>query len=89
MQPVAIALMFGSACAFDSTAEPAKAAAARVDAARILAVRPETGKLVWHYQTTPGESWDYTATQHMILADLTIGGKPRKLLLQAPKNGFF
>ncbi len=57
--------------------------------ASILAVRPETGKLVWHYQTTPGESWDYTATQHMILADLTIGGKPRKLLLQAPKNGFF
>ncbi len=57
--------------------------------ASILAVRPESGKLVWHYQTTPGESWDYTATQHMILADLTIGGKPRKLLLQAPKNGFF
>lgn len=55
----------------------------------ILALRPETGELVWHYQTTPGESWDYTATQHMILADLTIGGRARKVLMQAPKNGFF
>lgn len=57
--------------------------------ASILALRPETGRLVWHYQTTPGESWDYTATQHMILADLEIGGRVRKVLMQAPKNGFF
>ena len=57
--------------------------------ASILALRPKTGKLVWHYQTTPGESWDYTATQHMILAELEIGGRARKVLLQAPKNGFF
>ncbi|NQZ96952.1 MAG: PQQ-dependent dehydrogenase, methanol/ethanol family [Myxococcales bacterium] len=55
----------------------------------ILALRPDTGELVWHYQTTPGESWDYTATQHMILADLEIDGRERKVLLQAPKNGFF
>ncbi len=55
----------------------------------ILALRPETGELVWHYQTTPGESWDFTATQHMILADLTIAGRARKVLMQAPKNGFF
>jgi PQQ-dependent dehydrogenase (methanol/ethanol family) len=55
----------------------------------ILALRPDTGELVWHYQTTPGESWDYTATQHMVLTDLTIGGQPRKVLMQAPKNGFF
>jgi len=55
----------------------------------ILAVRPDTGRLVWHYQTTPAESWDYTATQHMILADLEIGGRVRKVLMQAPKNGFF
>jgi PQQ-dependent dehydrogenase (methanol/ethanol family) len=55
----------------------------------ILALRPDTGALVWYYQTTPGESWDYTATQHMILADLTIGGRSRRVLLQAPKNGFF
>jgi quinohemoprotein ethanol dehydrogenase len=55
----------------------------------ILALKPDTGEYVWHYQTTPGESWDYTATQHIILADLNIGGQPRKVLMQAPKNGFF
>ena len=55
----------------------------------VVALKPETGEYVWHYQTTPGESWDYTATQHIILADLTIGGKPVKALMQAPKNGFF
>ncbi len=57
--------------------------------ASILALRPDTGEYVWHYQETPGDQWDYTATQHMILADLTIGGKQRKVLMQAPKNGFF
>ena len=55
----------------------------------ILALRPETGELVWHYQTTPGDSWDYTATQHILLADLEIEGQTRKVLMQAPKNGFF
>ncbi|MBS0512139.1 MAG: PQQ-dependent dehydrogenase, methanol/ethanol family [Proteobacteria bacterium] len=55
----------------------------------IVAVRPATGEYVWHYQTTPGDSWDYTATQHMILTDLEIGGRSRKVLMQAPKNGFF
>jgi quinohemoprotein ethanol dehydrogenase len=55
----------------------------------IVALRPETGEYVWHYQTTPGESWDYTATQHIVLADLSIDGQPRKVLMQAPKNGFF
>ncbi|MAG31329.1 MAG: PQQ-dependent dehydrogenase, methanol/ethanol family [Deltaproteobacteria bacterium] len=55
----------------------------------ILALRIETGELAWYYQTTPGDSWDYTATQHMILADLEIEGRARKVLMQAPKNGFF
>lgn len=55
----------------------------------ILAVKPDTGALVWHYQTTPGDTWDFTATQHIVLADLAIGGQPRKVLMQAPKNGFF
>lgn len=55
----------------------------------ILALNPDTGRLVWHYQVTPGDSWDFTATQHLILADLPIGGKTRKVILQAPKNGFF
>ena len=44
---------------------------------------------MWHYQTTPGDDWDFNAAQPMILADLTIGGRPRKVLMQAPKNGFF
>jgi quinohemoprotein ethanol dehydrogenase len=57
--------------------------------ASILALKPESGRLVWHYQTTPGESWDYTATQHIVLADLEIEGRLRKVLMQAPKNGFF
>jgi len=55
----------------------------------IVALRPETGEYVWHYQTTPGEQWDYTATQHMVLADLTIDGVKRPVLMQAPKSGFF
>ncbi len=55
----------------------------------IIAVRPETGEYVWHYQATPGDSWDYDNTQQMILADLTIDGKLRKVLMQAPKNGVF
>ena len=55
----------------------------------IVALRAATGEYVWHFQTTPGDDWDYTATQHMILAELPIGGRTRKVLMQAPKNGFF
>ncbi len=55
----------------------------------IVALRPDTGEYVWHFQTTPAESWDYTATQHIMLADLEINGEQRKVLMQAPKNGFF
>ncbi|MEM7081257.1 MAG: PQQ-dependent dehydrogenase, methanol/ethanol family [Pseudomonadota bacterium] len=55
----------------------------------IVALNPDSGEYIWHYQTTPGETWDYTATQHMILADLMIEGDARKVLMQAPKNGFF
>jgi alcohol dehydrogenase (cytochrome c)/quinohemoprotein ethanol dehydrogenase len=55
----------------------------------IVALRPETGEYVWHYQTTPGETWDYTATQHIMLATLTIGGRERRVVMQAPKNGYF
>ena len=55
----------------------------------IVALRPDTGEYVWHYQTTPGDQWDYTATQHMILADLEIEGAQRQVIMQAPKNGFF
>lgn len=55
----------------------------------IVALKPDTGQYVWHFQTTPGESWDYTATQHLILADLNVNGQVRKVIMQAPKNGFF
>jgi quinohemoprotein ethanol dehydrogenase len=55
----------------------------------ILALRPDTGEYVWHYQEVPGDEWDYTASQHMILADIAIDGQRRKVLMQAPKNGFF
>ena len=55
----------------------------------IVALRPDTGEYVWHYQTTPGDTWDFTATQHIMLAELPIDGKVRKVLMQAPKNGFF
>ncbi|MFT5501243.1 MAG: quinohemoprotein ethanol dehydrogenase [Woeseiaceae bacterium] len=55
----------------------------------IVAVNADTGEYVWHYQTVPGDTWDYTSVQHMILADLEIDGRERKVIMQAPKNGFF
>jgi hypothetical protein len=55
----------------------------------ILALDPDTGAYKWHYQENPAEMWDFTATQQITLADLTIDGKSRKVLMQAPKNGFF
>lgn len=55
----------------------------------IVALDPDTGKYLWHYQQNPGETWDFTATQPIILADLKIEGQDRKVLMQAPKNGFF
>ncbi len=55
----------------------------------IVALDANTGEYKWHYQTNPGESWDYNAAMDMQLADLTIDGKPRKVVMTAPKNGFF
>ena len=57
----------------------------------ILALKPDTGEYVWHFQTTPGESWDYTAVQPIMLADLPVGanGASQRVVMQAPKNGFF
>jgi quinohemoprotein ethanol dehydrogenase len=55
----------------------------------ILAVRVSTGELQWHYQAVPNDNWDYDSVQQMTLADLTIEGRPRKVLMQASKNGFF
>ena len=55
----------------------------------IVALNADNGGMVWYYQTTPGDHWDYTATQHLLLADLNIDGKETKVIMQAPKNGFF
>jgi quinohemoprotein ethanol dehydrogenase len=55
----------------------------------IVALKADTGDYVWHYQETPGDAWDYDSNQSIILADLNINGSPRKILLHAPKNGFF
>jgi quinohemoprotein ethanol dehydrogenase len=55
----------------------------------IVALKASTGEYAWHYQVVPGDVWDFDATQDLILADLTIDGQPRKVLMQASKDGFF
>lgn len=55
----------------------------------IVALDADTGEYVWHYQTTPGESWDFNSSMDMTLAELNINGEKRKVILHAPKNGFF
>ncbi len=57
--------------------------------ASIVAVDANSGAMQWYYQQTPGDNWDYTSTQDMALAELKVDGKHRKVILQAPKNGFF
>jgi PQQ-dependent dehydrogenase (methanol/ethanol family) len=56
--------------------------------ASIVAVKPDTGEYVWHYQEVPGDAWDYDAVSPMMTADLTIGGKKQHVLMQPSKNGF-
>jgi quinohemoprotein ethanol dehydrogenase len=55
----------------------------------ILAVNPDNGSLVWYYQVVPGDSWDFDSVQQLLLADITIGGRARKVVMQANKAGFF
>ena len=55
----------------------------------IIALKPDTGEYVWHYQETPGDIWDFDSAESIVLADLTLAGSQRKVLLHAPKNGFF
>ena len=55
----------------------------------IVAVNASNGEMRWYYQTTPGDNWDFTAVQDMMLADMEVDGKMRKVIMQAPKNGFF
>jgi quinohemoprotein ethanol dehydrogenase len=54
----------------------------------IVAVNADTGKYAWHFQETPGEEWDYDSDQQIVLADLTLDGKARKVIMHAPKSGF-
>lgn len=55
----------------------------------VVALDADTGEYIWHYQTTPGEEWDYNSTMDMTLAEIDVGGKPTEVILHAPKNGFF
>ncbi len=55
----------------------------------IVALHVDTGRVAWYYQTTPGDDWDFTAVQGLMQAELVIDGKERKVIMQAPKNGFF
>ena len=55
----------------------------------IVALDADSGKMNWYYQTTPGDNWDYTAVQDIALAEIEVDGEQRKVLMQAPKNGFF
>lgn len=55
----------------------------------IVALDADTGKYLWHYQQNPLDAWDYKATPNMVMATLEIDGKPRKVLMHAPTNGFF
>ncbi len=57
--------------------------------ASIVAVRPETGEYVWHFQETPEDRWDFDSDQQIIAADLNVAGKPTRVIMHAPKNGFF
>ena len=55
----------------------------------VVALNADTGEYIWHYQTTPGETWDFNSSMDMVLAEIEVEGKPRKVVLHAPKNGFF
>lgn len=57
--------------------------------ASIVAVKPDTGEYVWHYQETPEDRWDFDSNQQIIVADIPVNGKSRHVILHAPKNGFF
>ena len=55
----------------------------------IVALKPDTGEYVWHYQEDPADDWDYDSDEQIVLADIPINGQARKVLFHAPKNGFF
>ncbi len=60
-----------------------------VSSLSIIAVKPDTGEYVWHYQEVPGDTWDYDAVSPMMTVDITIDGKEQHVIVQPSKNGFF
>src|SRR5262249_33911118 len=54
----------------------------------VLALRPKTGEIAWHYQFTPNDAYDYDACWELILADIDVGGQKRKVMMQLNRNGF-
>ena len=58
-------------------------------AASVIAVRPKTGEIVWHYQWTPNDMYDYDGVNENVIADINVDGKPRKVIMHADRNGFF
>jgi quinohemoprotein ethanol dehydrogenase len=58
-------------------------------ACSIVAVKPDTGKLAWYFQMVPGDDWDYDSVQQLLLADISVAGQQRKVIMQANKNGFY
>ena len=55
----------------------------------VIAVKPDTGEYKWHFQMVPGDEWDFDSVQQLLLADLTIKGQKRKVIMQANKDGFY
>jgi PQQ-dependent dehydrogenase (methanol/ethanol family) len=55
----------------------------------VVAVKADTGEYVWHYQTTPNDGWNFAATMHLMIAELPLAGGARRVVMTAPKNGFF
>jgi quinohemoprotein ethanol dehydrogenase len=79
----------GNAAPYLSAREKSGRPLDRLYAASIVALDAATGRLDWHFQTTPGDIWDYDACAKMILADLRVRGRTRHVLMQANKNGYF
>jgi PQQ-dependent dehydrogenase (methanol/ethanol family) len=57
--------------------------------ASVIAMNPDTGNIVWHYQFTPHDAWDYDGVNELVFADLPVDGKKVPVIMQANRNGFF
>jgi len=79
----------GNAGGYDPTIRDPGSKGDNLYTSSIVALDANTGKYVWHYQENPRDSWDYKATPNMVMATLNIDGKPKKVLMHAPTNGFF